>query len=160
MGQFGQELRREREGRGVSVDAICAATKVSLRHLRALEEGRLQELPGGVFRKGIVRSYLSAVGLDEGVWMPRFELTLRESGALATEDPDWTEFAQNVQRNRTRAGQPTGMRWFGVALMLLALLIVTWLAWKFVLHDRVNALSFLLLPLQRRKTFAPSRRDR
>ena len=146
MVQFGQELRREREVRGVSVDAVCAATKVSQRHVEALEEGRLQELPGGVFRKGIVRSYLSAVGLDEAVWMPRFELTLREIGAAPTEEQDWVEFAENVRKNRHHEGPPTGMRWLGVLLMLLVLLVCGWLSWKYVLRDRLSGNTHAGLP--------------
>ncbi len=142
MGQFGQELREEREGRGVSVDEICAVTKVSSRHVEALEAGQFDQLPGGVFRKGILRSYISAVGLDEAVWIERFEQSLRESGAADPEDKGWVEFAENVKRSRSGEGPGTGMRWLGVILMLLVLLICGWAAWKFVLHDRL-AMSVL-----------------
>jgi cytoskeleton protein RodZ len=134
MGQFGQELRQEREVRGVSVGAICAATKVSQRHVEALEEGRLHELPGGVFRKGIMRSYIAAVGLDEALWIDRFEATLREKGLTASNEPDWSEFAENIKRSRRTAGPPTGMRWFGVVLMVLAVVVCGWFTWHYVLH--------------------------
>ena len=77
---FGEELRRAREERGVAVEAICAATKVPARHIRALEAGALGELPGGVFRRGFVRSYLGALGLEEDAWMRRFEESCRQSG--------------------------------------------------------------------------------
>src|SRR6202522_4039672 len=80
LAAFGEQLRREREERGVAVEAICSATKVPLRHIRALEAGALRELPGGVFRRGFVRSYLSALGLEEDSWMKRFEESCRESG--------------------------------------------------------------------------------
>ena len=66
MERFCDELRWEREQRKVSIEAICEQTKVSPRHLRALEAGEYSELPGGVFRKGIVRSYLAALGLGQG----------------------------------------------------------------------------------------------
>ncbi|NYF79256.1 helix-turn-helix domain-containing protein [Granulicella arctica] len=137
MGQFGQELRQEREGRGVSVDEICAVTKVSVRHLEALEAGRYEELPGGVFRKGIVRSYISAVGLEEAPWIERFEMSLRERGMAESVEPDWAEFAENVKKNRGKAGPATGLRWLGVALMLILLLVGGWLTWKYVLHGRL-----------------------
>jgi cytoskeleton protein RodZ len=134
MSQFGQDLRQEREGRGISIEAVCAATKVSARHVEALEDGRLGDLPGGVFRKGIVRSYIVAVGLDEADWLERFEASLREVGAATPTEKDWAEFAENVRRNRGGGGPATGMRWFGVGLMLTALLVCGWLTWKFVLH--------------------------
>ena len=80
MAAFGEELRRAREERGMAMEAICAATKVPLKHIRALEAGALAELPGGVFRRGFVRSYLGVLGLEEGSWMRRFEESCRESG--------------------------------------------------------------------------------
>ena len=133
MGQFGQELRREREDRGVSIDQICAVTKVSMRHVEALEAERLGELPGGVFRKGIMRSYISAVGLDEATWLDRFEASLRECGLATPLEPDWSEFAENVKKNRHGGGPQVGARWFGVALMVIALLVCGWFTWKMVL---------------------------
>src|SRR5665213_281462 len=98
MERFCDELRWERERRQVSIEKICEETKVSSRHLQALEAGEYGSLPGGVFRKGIVRSYLGALGLDETHWIPRFESALREIGATEEED-DWAEFAENVRRN-------------------------------------------------------------
>jgi cytoskeleton protein RodZ len=136
MGQFGQELRREREDRGVTVDQICAVTKVSSRHVEALEAGRYGELPGGVFRKGIVRSYVAAVGLEEEAWIKRFEASLQEFSGESPEE-DWTEFAENVRKNRPGGGPAMGMRWLGVVLMLVALLVACWLTWKFVLHSKL-----------------------
>jgi cytoskeleton protein RodZ len=138
MGQFGQELRREREDRGVTVEFICAVTKVSSRHVEALEAGRYGDLPGGVFRKGIVRSYVAAVGLEESPWIERFEASLREFGAPPPDDQDWAEFAENVRKSRSTGGSGTGMRWFGVAVMLAALLVCGWLTWKFVLHGMLS----------------------
>ena len=137
MERFGDELRLERERRKVTLDTICQMTKVSVRHLEALEGGRYAELPGGVFRKGIVRSYLSAVGLDESLWMERFESTLRESGAVSATEDDWVEFAENVRRNRGGRQAGTGSRWIGVAVMAGMLVVLGWGVWKFVLHGRL-----------------------
>ncbi|HEY0264354.1 MAG TPA: helix-turn-helix domain-containing protein [Granulicella sp.] len=130
-------MRREREGRGVTVDYICAVTKVSSRHVEALEEDRLGDLPGGVFRKGIVRSYIAAVGLPEEDWIARFEASLREAGAAPQEEQDWTEFAENVRRNRGGGLPPSGARWLGVAAMVLTLLFCSWAVWHFLLHGKL-----------------------
>jgi cytoskeletal protein RodZ len=138
MERFCDELRWEREQRKVSIEAICEQTKVSPRHLRALEAGDYSELPGGVFRKGIVRSYLAALGLEESAWLHRFEASLREhGGAEATEVEDWAEFAENVRRNRGGDKSRTGLRWMGVAMMLAALVALGWCVWRFVLHGRL-----------------------
>ena len=109
MERFCDELRWERERRQVSIEKICEETKVSSRHLLALEAGEYSALPGGVFRKGIVRSYLAALGLDEVSWIERFEASLQESGAMSTVGNDWTEFAENVRRNRVGVESKTGL---------------------------------------------------
>ena len=62
--EFGEELRRERELRGVSREQLSSATKVSLRHIAALETGRYEQLPGGVFSRGFVRVIALHLGLD------------------------------------------------------------------------------------------------
>jgi cytoskeleton protein RodZ len=136
MERFCDELRWERERRQVSIERICEETKVSLRHLLALEAGEYDALPGGVFRKGIVRSYLAAIGLDEVPWIERFEASLRESGA-EREDTDWTEFAENVRRNRVGAESRTSLRWMGVGTMATMLIALGWAVWKFALHGRL-----------------------
>jgi len=137
MERFGDELRMERERRQITLETICAVTKVSVRHLEALEAGNYTDLPGGVFRKGIVRSYLSVVGLEETGWLERFDTTLRASGGDADE-AGWTEFAENVRRNRSgRAGSRVDSRWLGVAVMIAALVVLGWSVWRFVLHGRL-----------------------
>jgi cytoskeletal protein RodZ len=137
MERFCDELRWERERRKVSIEKICEETKVATRHLLALEAGEYDALPGGVFRKGIVRSYLAALKLDEVPWIERFEASLRESGTASPEAKDWTEFAENVRRNRVGGESPTGLRWMGVAVMVGTLVALGWSVWKFALHGRL-----------------------
>jgi cytoskeleton protein RodZ len=134
MERFCDKLRGERERRKVSIETICEETKVSSRHLHALEAGEYDQLPGGVFRKGIVRSYLGALGLDETSWLERFEASLRESGVVGADGNDWIEFAENVRRNRIGTEPATGLRWMGVGMMLASLMALGWGVWKFALH--------------------------
>ena len=62
---FGEHLRREREMRGVSLDEIAAATRISTRFLEAIEKDQWDQLPGGVFNRGFIRSIARFLGLDE-----------------------------------------------------------------------------------------------
>lgn len=64
MASFGENLRRERELRGVSLREIAEATKISLRFLQALEQDRVDVLPGGLFPRAFVRQYARHLGLD------------------------------------------------------------------------------------------------
>ena len=64
MTGFGEALRLERERRGISLEALSAETKVRRRHFLALEQDEFGELPGGIFRRGILRAYLHALELE------------------------------------------------------------------------------------------------
>lgn len=64
LGSFGEELRREREIRGISLKEIADATKISKRFLDALERNDHRTLPAPVFTRGFVREYARYVGLN------------------------------------------------------------------------------------------------
>jgi cytoskeletal protein RodZ len=61
---FGEELKRHRLLREVSLESIASATKISVRHLQALEKGDLQRLPAPVFTRGFIRAYAGFLGLE------------------------------------------------------------------------------------------------
>ena len=61
---FGEELRRNRLVREVSLESIASATKISKRHLEALERGDFSRLPAPVFTRGFIRAYAGYLGLD------------------------------------------------------------------------------------------------
>jgi cytoskeleton protein RodZ len=61
---FGEELRRERLIREVSLDEISASTKISVRLLTALESSNVDKLPAPVFTRGFIRAYSRHLGLD------------------------------------------------------------------------------------------------
>jgi cytoskeleton protein RodZ len=61
---FGEELRRERLIREVSLDEISASTKISIRLLTALESSDVKKLPAPVFTRGFIRAYSKHLGLD------------------------------------------------------------------------------------------------
>jgi cytoskeleton protein RodZ len=62
---FGEHLKREREMRGVTLEEIAAATRISPRFLEALENEQWDRLPGGAFNRGFIRSVARFLGLDE-----------------------------------------------------------------------------------------------
>ena len=74
MSSFGENLRREREMRGVSLQEIAQTTKIGARMLDAIETERFDSLPGGVFNRGFVRQYARYLGLDEDQALAEFEL--------------------------------------------------------------------------------------
>lgn len=61
---FGAELREARERKGITLRQISGITRISMRALEALERNDVSRLPGGIFTRGIIRSYSQEVGLD------------------------------------------------------------------------------------------------
>src|SRR5271155_5183897 len=99
VGAFGEKLRKQRELRGIELDAISNTTKISTRMLRALEDEHFDQLPGGVFNKGFVRAYARQVGLSEEEAVTDYLAALRESQILQQSIlPDF----------RAPAGKPSG----------------------------------------------------
>jgi cytoskeletal protein RodZ len=76
---FGARMKRSREERGVSLRQIANVTRISVVALEALERNEISRLPGGIFSRGIVRSYALQVGLDP-------EQTVRDFLASFPED--------------------------------------------------------------------------
>jgi transcriptional regulator with XRE-family HTH domain len=64
LASFGEELRREREIRGISLKEIADATKISKRFLEAIERNDHKTLPAPVFTRGFVREYAKYLGLN------------------------------------------------------------------------------------------------
>lgn len=73
MASLGQGLREAREARHISIEEIASVTKIVPRYLEALENDRLDIMPGGFFIKGIIRAYAKAVGLDGEEILARYK---------------------------------------------------------------------------------------
>jgi cytoskeletal protein RodZ len=72
MESLGKQLQKEREKKGINLKDISLQTKIGLRHLEAIENDRLDLLPGGFFTRQIVKTYLISIGQDPGEWLPKY----------------------------------------------------------------------------------------
>lgn len=70
MSSLGQKLRRARQEQGKTLEDIAAVTRINPRHLAAIEEDRLDLLPGKFFARSFVRQYAQLLGLPEQEWEP------------------------------------------------------------------------------------------
>jgi len=73
MGTISSELKAHRERRKISLKQISADTRISLRHLQSLEEGRFDDLPGGMYNRAFIRAYCEALGIDQAKMLRRYE---------------------------------------------------------------------------------------
>jgi len=133
MGSFGEDLRKERLARGFALEDISAVTKISQRHLTALEEEKFRLLPGGILSKGIVRGYTGAIGLDPQDWTDRFLQANNVLEPAADDDSGWTTFASNVGKARIlrREALEVRLRWIGAIVLLFAVAAAAFLTVRY-----------------------------
>jgi cytoskeletal protein RodZ len=119
LSSFGETLRRERELRGIDLREVAEATKISVRFLQALENGRLDILPGGIFPRAFVRQYAAYLGLDPERTVAEF---MYSQTGTASEPMPAVPGAAPVRRTRPLP--------VGLALAALALLLLGLVAWR------------------------------
>jgi cytoskeleton protein RodZ len=121
VGTFGERLRREREMRGIGLDEIATATKISARNLRALEDEKFNQLPGGIFNKGFVRAYAKFLGIDEEHIVAEYESASRET-ETAREEKLKQDFAK-AEPKRSKDDQEISLepksQWGTIAIIVL-----------------------------------------
>src|SRR5205085_224950 len=142
LASFGEELRREREIRGISLKEISDATKISKRFLEAIERNDHRTLPAPVFTRGFVREYARYLGLSAE------EMVTRYNYAAAGDDRiEQSEHLERLVRPITPA-EPKSIPRTRVdrnvvllIVIVIALGLVTWWALRFKRDAREAALN-------------------
>lgn len=93
---FGDRLRRQRERRGVTLEAIANSTKVSKSLFAALERGDCARWPGGVYSRAYLRAYAEAIGMDPNEAVEDFTAAFAETA--------WPDAADAPPRRVRAAG--------------------------------------------------------
>jgi cytoskeleton protein RodZ len=85
----GQELRAGRLRRGDDLATVSRDLKIRKDHLEAVEEDRLENLPGRTYAIGFVRSYAGYLGLDATEMVERYkqEISGRHDDHMQTVAP-------------------------------------------------------------------------
>ncbi len=82
----GPLLRKVRESRGVELEEIALRTKISVSHLRAIEDDDFPKLPAVVYTRGFVQEIAKCLGLDPThvtrTYLRRFREWVRVSQGL------------------------------------------------------------------------------
>ena len=99
MPSFGEEIRRERELREITLAEVAEATKISVRFLEAIESNDFACLPGGLYNRGIVRAYCQFIGADSEAMVNAYLLEEQTRAASSHPGPP------GLLRGR-RAGDP------------------------------------------------------
>jgi cytoskeleton protein RodZ len=85
---LGAYLRSLREAKGGSLEDMARSTRVGIRHLEALEDERLADLPSPVFVRGFIRAYCSFLRENPEPALGRYqELAGTQAAAQAASAP-------------------------------------------------------------------------
>ncbi len=125
---FGESLKREREMRGVTLEEVSAATRIATRFLRAIEDEKWDQLPGGVFNRGFVRAVARYLGLDEENIVAEYTLAVGDRQTV----PVWTGSPPAVTPD-----QPW-LAWIIAAVIILALAAGGWFGARELLQRRAQ----------------------
>jgi cytoskeletal protein RodZ len=122
---FGEHLKREREMRGVSLEEIAGATRISTRFLEALEQEAWDRLPGGVFNRGFVRTVARFLGLEEESLLAEYSLA---TGTGSAPPPVATQL-----RTRPSADERK-LPWMAYAAIPVLLMLAAggWFGWQWL----------------------------
>jgi cytoskeletal protein RodZ len=145
LAAFGEELRREREIRGISLKEIADATKISRRFLEAIERNDHKTLPAPVFTRGFVREYARYLGLNAEEIVTRYNYAAAGDDRIEKSQHLTSLVTERVPEERKPArprGIPTPLARIDRGVYVLFLLIIALagaITWA-VKHRRVAAL--------------------
>lgn len=155
VSSFGEEMRKEREIRGISLKEIADSTKISKRYLECLERDDYSNLPAAVFTRGFVREYARYLGLNPDEAVNRylhFRLSLEESGAAPRElkQPPRDIAREPLREMRSETARESlrkiqrgddveapRKRGFSLAIWAFLVLVIVVLAALWLLEDRL-----------------------
>ena len=123
--RVGAELREARERLGWALPDVAAGLRIRLAHLAAIEDGRLDELPGNAYAVMFLRTYAGALGLDADEAVRRF----RAEAEAVNRKTELTFPAPVPER-----GVPAG----ALALLGILLAVGAYAGWYHFTGDRQN----------------------
>ncbi|MFN7927313.1 MAG: helix-turn-helix domain-containing protein [Blastocatellia bacterium] len=116
MPTLGEELKRLREHKNLSIREVAEATHIGGRFLQAIESDNYSILPGGIFNRGFVRSYARYIGFDEEQALVLYNQQLEAQGGEAPRS-----MAPSLEGIDEEPASP----WGSIALIVIILLLLS-----------------------------------
>jgi cytoskeleton protein RodZ len=142
--EIGSSLRRARDGQGLELADVAAATRIRARYLAELEEEHFDDLPDG-YARTFLRSYAAYLGLDAQRLVDEYDMR------FPPKEPARARRPARGRRDRTPSSAVVVLLAGGVAV--LALLV----AGQFGSRKRTPELSGLRPPAARPVVASPGR---
>lgn len=149
--ELGALLRAERERRGLSIEDVSAHLKISVRKLRALEDGDASAMPHPAYVKGFVRSYATYLGMAASEVVEAMQVVSSHMPETAEENVRPVRPAPAPSSSGKSGGSAFG-RLLLLAVAVAALAGGSYAVWKSgfldALHNRQSDVIRPSLPMQ------------
>ncbi|MCD5578569.1 helix-turn-helix domain-containing protein [Lactobacillus delbrueckii subsp. lactis] len=96
MSGIGEQLRKAREAKGLSIFDIEKATKIQSRYLEAIENNDFDKLPGDFYVRAFIRQYAQIVGLDGKELLSQYQGEVANEVTSEVSQPAASSPAQEV----------------------------------------------------------------
>jgi cytoskeletal protein RodZ len=120
MATLGEKLREAREAHGYTLREVADNTRISARHLEAIEADDYRPLPGGVFNKGFIKAFARYVGVDENEALSDYLRQVNQQGSTADDE------APITRRHEVFVGDEPRRPFLTIVLALIILGLLTW----------------------------------
>lgn len=125
---IGRDLRAQRELLSLSLSDIEKHTRLRTHYIKALEEGRMQDMPSFVQARGMLSNYAHFINLDSDALLLRFADALQ----ARREEISALQAVNQKPSFSRKAARPTLPRFFSVDLVVtggLIILLVAFVTW-------------------------------
>ncbi|APG74363.1 helix-turn-helix domain-containing protein [Lactobacillus delbrueckii] len=106
MSGIGEQLRKAREAKGLSISDIEKATKIQSRYLEAIENNDFDKLPGDFYVRAFIRQYAQIVGLDGKELLSQYQGEVANEVTSEVSQPAASSPAQEVHEEEAAPVEP------------------------------------------------------
>jgi len=110
---LGTFLKKEREKKNISLEALSEETRIPIRSLKAIEEDRWNDLPASIYAQGYLRSYALYLGLSVKDVLERYKNEVLKKEEIQRPPPEPPKYKKKTVR---------------LIIALIALLLIVWLS--------------------------------
>ncbi|WJH33308.1 helix-turn-helix domain-containing protein [Paenibacillus sp. CC-CFT747] len=130
MFELGQQLKKARLDKGISMEDLQETTKIRKRYLEAIEEGNFKDLPGNFYVRAFIKSYAEAVGLDPSEVLSMYKNVIPATAPETVSEP--------LRRNRTPAKSAIKWNVWATGVILWAFFILIAVILYYVLSHNAS----------------------
>ncbi len=123
---LGSKLKSLREAQGLAIEDISQKTKINKRYLTAIEEGRLEALPTGLYVRSFLRQYCEYLSAED-IWNIYDNLTKDQK--ITSDVIKARESKQNYS-GAPKVFRPRSYLWL-YFLVIISLGAAAWITWQY-----------------------------